>query len=478
MALNEAGDSFGSYKLLSPLGEGGMGVVYVAEHQALGKRVALKVLRPELADEEMSARFVAEARAAAQIGHEHIVEVTDFGQSSAGRFFFVMELLEGQSLAELIAREGPLALRRALKIAAEVAGALAASHAAGIVHRDLKPDNVFLIRRGGDRDYVKVLDFGLAKPVQASQDRLHQTKTGSTLGTPYYMAPEQWLSKDIDGRTDVYALGVLLYQMVTGQLPFRGESWGELCLAHTTSPFPSAVEQRADVPASLESALARATQKAMGDRHDSVTELASALAQVAAELDAEQPVTQQASSQADTPRYADPESVDKSDPLEQVAATSATEAALAATEPMIPSEPRVADEPLVPDEPGEVLATTLVSETDATLMEPQAAVSNTRSGAMVALIVVGLAAAVAALIGLSADADPPASAVTATAEPSTGQATSRPKTAVATSATATSSNSDAPATASAPTRSSTTTRKPAKWPRQKQKDDKDWHTPH
>ena len=442
MSTSLASDSFGSYKLLDPLGEGGMGVVYVAEHQTLGKRVALKVLRPELDDEEMSARFVAEARAAAQIGHEHIVEVTDFGKSAAGRSFFVMELLEGQSLAELLAAEGPLCMRRALKIAAQVASALAASHDAGIVHRDLKPDNVFLICRGGDPDYVKVLDFGLAKPLQASQERLHRTKTGSTLGTPYYMAPEQWLSKPIDGRTDVYALGVLLYQMITGELPFQGESWGALCLEHTTTPFPSASERRDDVPASLVQALAKATQKALADRHDSVDELAEALAQVAAELGDDESVAQQTPDGAEAGR-----------------ATRAADPALAATEPSTRSE---------------LLEATLVSARDE-LPLPAAKATKTGRTTLVAVALVAIVAVVAVAIGLSSEATPPAPSSATASAPST-QATTMTAAASGTAAQS-SSTSAAIASATTATSSSRVIRKPSAWPKPKKDDDDGWVVP-
>ena len=186
------GATVGNYQVLQKIGSGAMGNVFLAHHPVIGKRVALKVIHPELAsNEEMIARFFNEARAVTQIGHENIVDVQDFGQTPDGDSFIVMELLEGFSLGDKLKQEGALSIPRATHIALQLADGLSAAHARGIIHRDLKPDNIFLIPRGGDPDFVKILDFGLAKLTGPSQAMSHQTKTGSLLGTPHYMAPEQ-----------------------------------------------------------------------------------------------------------------------------------------------------------------------------------------------------------------------------------------------------------------------------------------------
>src|SRR5215475_6040980 len=205
------GQSLGNYRVVKKLGSGGMGAVYLAEHPLIGKKVALKVIHRELArNHEVVTRFFNEARIVNQIGSEHIVDISDFGQTPDGDHFFVMEHLAGQSLAQVLRAEGTIAAPRALKIAAQVADALGAAHAAGIVHRDLKPDNIFLVEKMGDPDFVKLLDFGLAKLLEPGNPAL--TRAGVVLGTPQYMSPEQCESKStIDHRSDVYGLGILLY---------------------------------------------------------------------------------------------------------------------------------------------------------------------------------------------------------------------------------------------------------------------------
>jgi len=169
---------------------GGMGDVYLAEHPVIGRKAALKVIHPQHArNADVVARFVNEASAISRIGHEHIVEVTDFGRAPSGDFYFIMEYLEGVALADLIAREAPLQVARALAIAAQIADALTASHAHGVIHRDLKPENVFLVTRGEDQTFVKVLDFGLAKLLHEDGAAPHQTRKGIVMGTPFYMSP-------------------------------------------------------------------------------------------------------------------------------------------------------------------------------------------------------------------------------------------------------------------------------------------------
>ena len=188
----DVGQTIGNYRLTAKLGEGGMGVVYLAEHPVIGRKVALKAIHPELSrNPDVVSRFMTEAKAVNQIGNEHIVDVSDFGTTTDGEFYFIMEYLNGESVADRLRRERLFDPHRALQIAAQVADALAASHSHGIIHRDLKPENIFLITRGQNRDFVKVLDFGLAKLTQSEEKVTHKTRTGSVMGTPYYMAPEQ-----------------------------------------------------------------------------------------------------------------------------------------------------------------------------------------------------------------------------------------------------------------------------------------------
>ena len=211
----------GRYRILAKLGEGGMGAVFRAEQISLRRTVAVKLLRPEIVGNPMLLRrFNAEAEAVAKLSHPNTVGIYDFGQDTDGTLFIAMELIEGRSLRQAIHAEAPLLPRRALAIARQVAASLADAHARSIVHRDLKPDNVMLQDRGRERDIVRVLDFGIAKLRDDSrQTQQAMTQQGDMLGTPQYMAPEQIRGEAVDGRTDVYALGCLLYVMVTGRLP-------------------------------------------------------------------------------------------------------------------------------------------------------------------------------------------------------------------------------------------------------------------
>mgnify|MGYP001605623862 FL=1 len=211
------GRQFGNYVVTQKLGEGGMGSVYLAEHPTIGKKVALKVLHAEFAsNQDVATRFFNEAKAVNDIQHPNIVDVVDYGviqDQATGQslVYFIMEFLAGVSLAELIRREAPMAPDRALSICIQIADALSASHARGIVHRDLKPDNVILIQRGRERDFVKVLDFGIAK-LTGDQAGSRRTRTGIVMGTLSYMSPEQCEGRgSIDHRTDIYALGILVY---------------------------------------------------------------------------------------------------------------------------------------------------------------------------------------------------------------------------------------------------------------------------
>jgi len=266
--LIAVGQTIGNYTITAKLGEGGMGVVYLAEHPVIGRKVAMKAIHPELSrNPEVVSRFVTEAKAVNQIGNEHIVDIHDFGTTPDGDFYFIMEFLQGEALSDRIKREAPLDPARALDIAAQVADALAASHAHGIIHRDLKPENIFLIRKGNTNDFVKVLDFGLAKLTLGDDKVSHKTRTGSVMGTPYYMSPEQCEGRpNIDQRADVYSLGVILFEMMTRQVPFGGEGYGEIIVKHITAAVPSPRAINPRLSAAHEAILMRALAKNRDER--------------------------------------------------------------------------------------------------------------------------------------------------------------------------------------------------------------------
>jgi len=230
------GQVIGNYRIVRLLGAGGMGVVYLAEHTRLGRRVALKTLRSEFAENPQAVRrFFGEAHAVNKIRHQNIVEITDFVENAGGDNYYIMELLRGQTLSNVIDHEGVQPLARSVGIMTQVARALQAVHDAGIIHRDLKPDNVFLTERSGQPDFVKLLDFGVAKLIDSVESiGVHSTAAGAILGTPEYMSPEQASGKLVDHRTDIYSFGILLYELVTGKLPLIGANFGELVVAHLT----------------------------------------------------------------------------------------------------------------------------------------------------------------------------------------------------------------------------------------------------
>jgi serine/threonine protein kinase len=217
------GDTVGSYRLTKLLGSGGMGTVFLAEHHSIGRRVAIKFLLPELSHyPDIVGRFFDEARSVNRINHENIVEVFDFVRNRERLSYIVMELLEGTDLYQTRKRDGPYPLGRVLVVCEQIASALTAAHKVGIVHRDLKPENVFLIRRRNNQDFVKLLDFGLAKLSADLPMSRQPTQAGIVMGTPGYMPPEQALGGTIDGRSDVFSLGVLLHWMLADKVPDGG----------------------------------------------------------------------------------------------------------------------------------------------------------------------------------------------------------------------------------------------------------------
>jgi eukaryotic-like serine/threonine-protein kinase len=268
------------YRVESVLGIGSMGIVYVARHLTVGKRVALKVLRQQFVqDAEVTQRFAAEATAATAIGNAHIVDTLDFGKLQNGSAYQVMEFLEGQMLSEALRAQPRMPLARILNIARQVAEGLGAAHEAGIVHRDLKPDNVFLVDREQNHDFVKILDFGIAKFGVGQNDLTH---AGAVFGTPNYMAPEQALGKATSAGTDIYALGVILYELASGAVPFQGESPIAVLTRHATEA-PEPLSRRAKgTPARFQKLVQRCLEKEPSDRFPSMLALIEELDAVAA----------------------------------------------------------------------------------------------------------------------------------------------------------------------------------------------------
>ena len=274
-ALETTGDPLigetlaGKYRVEERLSVGGMGAVYRGTHILMDKKVAIKVLRPSLAaDEKIVARFSREARAASRLSHPHALSVTDFGEAESGVVFLVMEFLSGRTLKEVIRQEGPLPLARVVEIMRQVGGALEAAHAEGVIHRDLKSDNIMLVNANG-ADFAKVLDFGIAKikePIGGHDPGL--TSPDLVVGTPQYMSPEQCSQlSEIDARSDIYSLGIILFEMLTGHLPFRGESATSIMLKQVQELPTSVLDERKDLPAGVGLIVSRALAKRPEDRY-------------------------------------------------------------------------------------------------------------------------------------------------------------------------------------------------------------------
>jgi serine/threonine-protein kinase len=268
----------GRYQVESRLGEGGMGVVYTCKHKLIGKRVAMKVLRADMArDPEVTSRFLNEARAASAIGNPHIIDISDFGRLPDGSTYFVMEYLDGLPLTRIIDPDQPLSVERIVHIGRQLAEGLAAAHHANIVHRDLKPDNIFLVQHGTERDFVKILDFGIAK-VSTTEGRL--TRAGQVFGTPHYMSPEQAAGSAVDHRGDIYSLGVIFYEMASGQVPFDAENFLGILTQHmykAPAPIRKTVPTAKHVTPALEAITLKCLSKRQDQRYQTMDEIVADL---------------------------------------------------------------------------------------------------------------------------------------------------------------------------------------------------------
>ena len=278
----------GRYQIQKKLGEGGMAAVYLATHHTLGKQVALKVLHGELARKpDLVERFIQEARSASRIRHENVIDISDFGHTAEGLVFFAMELLTGHDLHEEIARarlaSQLLPWERSKRIFLQICAALTAAHALGIVHRDLKPENIYLVEFLGEPDFVKLLDFGIAKLLDVHEGDRKLTRTGMLFGTPEYMSPEQARGDSVDARVDVYAMGCILFQLVTGRVPFEHDNFMGVLSMHLTEPppvVPADVLASIGAPRELADVIAQALRKDRNQRFASIDELARAVRRV------------------------------------------------------------------------------------------------------------------------------------------------------------------------------------------------------
>ncbi len=276
------------YLIQKKLGEGGMGAVYLATHVVLDKQVALKVLHGEfLRKADLVERFMQEAKSASRIRHENVIDISDFGTTPDGLVFFAMELLKGHDLHEEVSRAKLtghlLPWERTKKIYLQICAALVAAHAQGIIHRDLKPENIFLIDFLGDPDFVKLLDFGIAKLTEVEEGGRKLTKTGMLFGTPEYMSPEQARGENVDHRVDVYAMGCILFQLVSGKVPFEADNFMGVLSMHLTEPSPSIppeVFDRIGAPRELAAVIDKALAKDKHQRWSTIEELANAVRQV------------------------------------------------------------------------------------------------------------------------------------------------------------------------------------------------------
>ncbi len=274
----------GRYEVVKKLGEGGMGTVYVGKHTTIGKKSAIKVLSSEFAHkQDLVDRFLQEAKAASMISQENVVEITDFGDTPDGSVFFVMEFLAGEDLSGTVESNGPLSWERVKPIMLQICNALQAAHDAGIIHRDMKPENCFRIKRGQNEDFIKVLDFGIAKVTsEEGEGGKGLTRTGMIFGTPEYMSPEQAQGQKVDHRVDVYATGVIMYELLTGRVPFTADTFMGILTKHMFEipEAPTTVMPELQVPPEAEAIILKAMQKDREYRFQSMSEMGAAIEQV------------------------------------------------------------------------------------------------------------------------------------------------------------------------------------------------------
>ena len=278
----------GRYKICERIGVGGMSQVYRAEHTTITRQLAIKVLSGEFTRRpDVVVRFLQEARAASQVAHENVVEVTDFGETEDGRPFIVMEYLEGESLAATLLAEGPFSWGRTRGILLQILAALEAAHSRRVIHRDMKPGNCFRIRRHGTDDFIKVLDFGIAKVLREDGTGISLTAQGTVMGTPDYMSPEQCRGTKVDPRADLYALGVMAYEMLSGRLPFAAKHPVDVMHMHVFEEAPPIPEIAPD--AEVPSAAMKVVKRAMAKEPDERFASAAAFAEAVRGIDPEKP---------------------------------------------------------------------------------------------------------------------------------------------------------------------------------------------
>ena len=272
----------GQFQILQKIGSGGMGSVYKAAQPAMNRMVAVKILHPKLTNrKDLVSRFRREARAMSHLTHPNTVKVFLYGDLEDGSLYIVMEYLEGRNLNQTVRKEGPLAVERAIPVLIQVCGALQEAHLQGIIHRDLKPENIFLSTNGGLRDYPKVLDFGLAKVTERElrPGSIMLTQEGMVFGTPEFMSPEQAQGKPLDARSDIYSLAVILYEVLTGKLPFDARTPMEYIQMHVTRP-PIPIDERVPgrtFPSGFDAVMKKALEKRPEDRYASAADFAQAL---------------------------------------------------------------------------------------------------------------------------------------------------------------------------------------------------------